>query len=436
MKNALRQLVALQKKGDNVGIYAVCSANKYVLQAAMKQASYDNSVLLIEATSNQVDQFGGYTGMTPSRFVNFVHGIADSLGFDTEKIILGGDHLGPNVWQGEVAAKAMTNARELMRSYVEAGFQKIHLDASMRCADDSGPGDAPLAPEVSVARAAELCKACEDAADPETPPFYVIGTEVPIPGGANEELESIQPTSVSDATATIELTRKAFGEMGLQDAWQRVIAVVVQPGVEFAESTIVEYDRDKANGLSEFIKRCDNLVYEAHSTDYQQDHCLKKMVEDGFAILKVGPWLTFAFREAVFALANIEAEIVGGAKNKDVSNVIDIIDKIMVANPKHWQRHYHGEDNAVRIARRYSYSDRVRYYWVHPEIEEALNLLLRNLTEAEIPLPLLSQFLPDQYEAVRCGLIENTPLELIHHKIMEVTTVYSRATSVRELTQN
>lgn len=67
-----------------------------------------------------------------------------------------------------------------------------------------------------------------------------------------------------------------------------------------------EYHREEAQTLSRFIEAQPGLVYEAHSTDYQSREALRALVEDHFAILKVGPALTFAFREAVFALAAIE----------------------------------------------------------------------------------------------------------------------------------
>ncbi|MFL1089387.1 class II D-tagatose-bisphosphate aldolase non-catalytic subunit, partial [Acinetobacter baumannii] len=92
--------------------------------------------VLIEATSNQVNQFGGYTGMQPADFRDFVYNIARTVGFPAERIILGGDHLGPNCWQDEPAAVAMEKSIDLIKAYVAAGFSKIHLDASMSCADD------------------------------------------------------------------------------------------------------------------------------------------------------------------------------------------------------------------------------------------------------------------------------------------------------------
>ncbi|HFE63615.1 MAG TPA: tagatose-bisphosphate aldolase, partial [Caldithrix sp.] len=237
-----------------VGIYSVCSANRFVLTAAMKQALADNSGVLIESTSNQVDQFGGYSGMNPAQFAAYVRSIAQEVDFPAEKILLGGDHLGPNVWQNRNAAEALTLAGEQVNEYVQAGFRKIHLDTSMRCADDP----TVLPPETIAKRAAQLCQVAEGISvlkNGHQPIYYVIGSEVPVPGGATETLSEIQPTTVERLEETIAETRNAFFERGLESAWERVIAVVVQPGVEFGDSSIIEYRREKAQTLSRAIER-------------------------------------------------------------------------------------------------------------------------------------------------------------------------------------
>ncbi len=158
--NTLQNLVQCHKAGEQNGIYSVCSAHPLVIEAALKQALSDDSLLLIEATSNQVDQFGGYTGMTPVDFRNFVLEMAELLQFPTEKLILGGDHLGPNRWQALDADEAMRHADDLIAAYVAAGFKKIHLDCSMSCLDDP----MPLSDEIVAERAARLANIAEKTA--------------------------------------------------------------------------------------------------------------------------------------------------------------------------------------------------------------------------------------------------------------------------------
>ena len=431
MSNRLLQVVTEQGQGKSGGIYSVCSANRYAIEAAMFQAKADKSEVLIEATSNQVDQFGGYTGMTPEQFATYVRDIASAVDFPFDRVLLGGDHLGPNTWQKEPAREAMAKARELIQAYISAGFTKIHLDASMRLGDDPGGEHTSPDPAVAADRAADLCSVAEEAyshgPSRSTPPLYVIGTDVPTPGGAQEALERLHITTVEEAELTIQLHQEAFAQRGLEAARERVIGVVVQPGVEFGDASVIGYQPAKARSLSQYIESHNGLVYEAHSTDYQTQNALRQMVKDHFAILKVGPWLTFAFREAIFALANMETEWLAGQRSVTLSRIREVLEEVMVAHLEHWRKHYQGDDAQRQYARRYSYFDRVRYYWPRREVAESLNRLLGNLAEYPVPLTLLSQAMPAQYHAVRAGQLHNTPEELVRHKIMEVTGTYAYA---------
>ena len=432
MKNArdiFLEIVADNRKVGAKGIYSVCSANAAVLEASFRQAREDESILLIESTSNQVDQEGGYTGMKPADFVGYVNSIATRVGFPKEMILLGGDHLGPNKWQVLPAGEAMNHAKVLVEEYVKAGFQKIHLDTSMFCADDPGDRKKPLSDEIVASRAAMLCRAAEDAwkdCCPDAPqPVYVIGTEVPPPGGAQEEEDTIIPTKPEDAVRTIEVTRQSFFDVGLTDAWDRVVAVVVQPGVEYGDDRVFKYNRALAGELSDKITEYDKLVYEAHSTDYQTEADLKSLVEDHFCILKVGPWLTFAYREALFALESMEIELMGG--DDGLSHLRDTMDMVMLQDPKHWKKYYSGTENQQLFKRKYSFSDRSRYYWPDELINTAKNRLIENLRKNKIPLSLLSQFMPYQFYEILDGRLANEPMELVLNYIRIITGIYSRA---------
>jgi D-tagatose-1,6-bisphosphate aldolase subunit GatZ/KbaZ len=426
----LSEIIAAQKRGSPLGIYSICSANPFVLEASVQQALQDGSPLLIESTCNQVNQEGGYTGMTPADFRGYVQELADrSSGLPRERLILGGDHLGPSPWQHEPVESAMAKARVLVRDCVLAGYTKLHLDASMKCADD--PADSPLERSISARRTAELCLAAEKAHkelhSDGAAPCYVIGTEVPLPGGAQEGENAPAVTKVEDVQETIELTRKAFKQAGLGAAWERVLAVVVQPGVEFGDDSLFVYDRQAAARLSRSIEPFEKLVFEAHSTDYQSRDTLRMLVEDHFAILKVGPALTFAFREAVFALAMMETEWLSKRKEVELSNIQQALDKAMLDNPMHWKQYYTGSRAYLQFARKYSFSDRSRYYWPDAGVQKSLARLLDNLKRHPVPLALLSQFLPMQYERVRAGALPNVPRAHIHDKIRHVLTDYAHA---------
>ncbi len=403
-----------------VGVYSVCSAHPWVLAAAVLQAREDGTAVLIEATSNQVDQDGGYTGMRPTDFRDLVLGIAEEHGLPPERVVLGGDHLGPNVWRALGPEEAMRRAEILVAAYVEAGFTKIHLDCSMACAGEL----TPLSDGVVASRATRLARAAETAAGGHADRLgYVIGTEVPVPGGAHETIDTLAPTSPAAAHATIEAHRIAFVAAGLEEAWQRVLAVVVQPGVEFDHQRVVDYDPNAVRELRS-VAQDHTLVFEAHSTDYQLRSRLRELVEDHWAVLKVGPGLTFALREGMFALAAIEDDLVPPCQR---SGLVEVVEQVMLAEPRWWTEYYRGEADEQRVARRYSYSDRMRYYWPHPAIQSAQELLMANLRRTGIPLPLLSAHLPGQYERVRRGELVADPQALVVDRVRDVLRDYAAA---------
>jgi D-tagatose-1,6-bisphosphate aldolase subunit GatZ/KbaZ len=422
MSHMLADTINRHKAGESVGVYSVCSAHPTVVEAAIAQAAADGSYVLIEATSNQVDQFGGYTGLRPAEFRDLVLGLADRAGFPRDRVVLGGDHLGPNRWQRESASAAMAKAEVLIAAYVEAGYSKIHLDCSMSCADDP----AVLDDEVVAGRAARLMRVAEDAAQRAgiEGPMYVIGTEVPVPGGAHETLDKLTPTPADRARKTIAAHGSAFEEAGLQHVWPRVMALVVQPGVEFDHLHVIDYERSATVELRRVLDNEEHLVFEAHSTDYQRPAQLRELVEDHWAVLKVGPGLTFAMREALFALTFIENELIPRPSR---SNLVEVIERRMLANPDYWQGYYEGDPIAQRTARRYSYSDRLRYYWADDEVDAARRSLLSNLDRTGIPLPLISQFLPYQYDRIRAGELEPVAQSLVIDRIRDAMRPYSRA---------
>lgn len=437
MKNALTKIVAIQKSGKAVGIYSACSANSFVIEAVLKKGLEDNSCVLIESTANQCDQFGGYTGMKPIDFKNYVYEIADKLGFDKNKIFLGGDHLGPLTWTSLNEKEAMANSEVLIDAYVSAGFTKIHVDTSMKVADDDP--NVRLSDETIARRGVHLVKVAENAykklleTNPDAvEPVYIVGSEVPIPGGSQAAVdEGVQVTKVEDFAATMNTFKDTFEKEGISDVWDRVLGIVVQPGVEEKDSGCTEYDRSKAVELAKAIRTIPDLVFEGHSTDYQTKIKLREMVEDGVAILKVGPGLTFAAREGLYALSFIEDEACK-ANGKTPSNFREVLDAEMLKNDKHWKKHYHGTDAEIALKRKYSFSDRSRYYYTTDAVKAAIDTLLDNLKDG-CPLNLLSQFMPIQYTKVREGVLKNDPKELVLDRIGNTIDEYLYATHQKDL---
>ena len=434
--DALRKILYNRQKGMKFcGIPSFCTANELVIEACIRQAARFNDYVLIEATANQVNQYGGYTGMKPADFRDFVYEIADRNGFDRDRIILGGDHLGPLTWQNEPEASAMAKSVELVKLFVSAGFKKIHLDTSMRVADD--PRDEPLTDETIARRGAVLYKACEEAYQErlkthpgEERPAFIIGSEVPIPGGAQEAEDSIAVTKPEAVEKTLQAYRDQFEKQGIHDAFHNIIGIVVQPGVEFGDEEIFHYNRQNASALTAFMKTHPEIVLEGHSTDYQSPEGLREMVEDGIAILKVGPALTFSLREGLFALSMMETQLVPEEKQAHFPAVLE---EVMLCDPSNWQKHYHGNEEELKIKRAFSFSDRCRYYFAKPEITEAIEKLFANLREVKIPLSMLRQYMPLQYVKVRDGVLSLDPKDLAEDCVVHLVEDYNYATKLNYL---
>jgi D-tagatose-1,6-bisphosphate aldolase subunit GatZ/KbaZ len=361
---------------------SVCSANPEVLTAVMRAALESGAgPLLVESTAAQVNQFGGYTGLTPEAFAAELQRLAAAAGFPAERLILGADHLGPYVWRGEPCRVALARCEELARSCVRAGYRKLHLDTGFGCADDP-----PVVPtERAVERAVRLCRAAESAVPHGGPlPYYVLDAEVPAPGGSlGAEAPPVTPPDT--VAAVLDRMRTGFKAAGMDAVWARVVAVVVQPGVEFGDERVAVYRPERAAALAAYHAELPGIMtYEIHSTDYQPPEALKRMTADHFALLKVGPCLTYAFHRAVLALEALERDWRGREAGFRPCGVSAELERAMLADPAVWRSHYHGEPETLRRLRRESLRDRARYYWSVPAVHAALSRLHANLSG---PLP-------------------------------------------------
>ena len=416
MKHPLLGIPEAYRRGEKTGITSVCSAHHVVIEAALRLGRDMDRDVLIEATCNQVNQDGGYTGMTPAAFRNFVEGIAEKTGLAMDRIILGGDHLGPNPWKHLPPADAMAKAETMIAAYAAAGFTKLHLDTSMGCQGEP----VALADEVTAQRAARLATVAENNKNGSFDPVYVIGTEVPVPGGAFESLDHLQVTRPEAVMETYEVHRKAFEKAGQSDALSRVIALVVQPGVEFGHDDVIYFDATKAEALSQCLSRLPGAVFEAHSTDYQRMSGLRALVRHGFSILKVGPWLTFALREALYGLDAI-ADVLDGQAPQ--SRLMRAMEGAMEKAPENWKKYYSGSATEQWLMRHFSYSDRIRYYWPSPAASEAVAQLRSRLRGKMIPPTLLHQYLPSLDQSLASSDFD----ELLISSVQSVLKLYDEA---------
>lgn len=380
MVEQLRQIIADNNAGRRASIPSVCSAHPDVLRASLRLAQSLDRPLVVEATSNQVNQFGGYTGMTPADFVTFVHRIADDAQIDRDRLIFGGDHLGPQAWRAETPEVAMTKAHDLIAAYVAAGFRKIHLDCSEGCKGEASQ----LPDEVCASRSAALAETAVGQGGTEEF-LFVVGTEVPPPGGARQdEAGDIPATKPEAAQATLAAHMDAFGDLS-----GAIGGLVVQPGVEFSPMTVHHLPLDRDPGLRQAISDWPKVTLEAHSTDYQNPRAYRRLAELGFAFQKVGPALTFAFRQAVFALDAVRRYL--GGSGDLPATMLDV----MQADPKHWSSHYAKTGPDLHVQCLFGLADRMRYYWPHPAAQAALRSLFDDLDQP-LPEPMLWQVFAPQ----------------------------------------
>ena len=99
----------------------------------------------------------------------------------------------------------------------------------------------------------------------------------------------------------------------------------------------------------------------------------------------------------------------------------------MAADPGEWEGHYHGDDKQIQFSCKYSFSDRSRYYMGHELVVKSLDKMIYNLSATEIPLSIISQYMPEQYAKIREGSIKSDPASLIKDKIKNVLNYYDYA---------
>jgi D-tagatose-1,6-bisphosphate aldolase subunit GatZ/KbaZ len=135
--------------------------------------------------------------------------------------------------------------------------------------------------------------------------------------------------------------------------------------------------------------------------------------------------VTFAMREAICALAEIEKILIAPEKQ---SHALETIRAVMLEKPGYWKDYY--DSSQMELLLFDSYSDRIRYYWPDSKIEAALKILIANLTAHPPPDILLSRYLPSQYERLRAGELSRDPEILILDKIRDALRPYASANRI------
>lgn len=403
----IAHVIAANRAGRRAAIPSVCSAHADVLAASLGLARQLGRPLVIEATSNQVNQEGGYTGLAPTDFAGLVHRLADEAGLDRAAVVLGGDHLGPQAWRHLPPDEAMARAGVMVRAYAEAGYTKLHLDCAEGCAGEP----AQLTDAETVPRAAILARAAAEMVGADALTF-VVGTEVPPPGGARPGDHGIVPTTPAAARATLDAHVAAFAGL-------RIGGLVVQPGLEFGAMDVHALPMDRDPGLRTAVSHHEGVVLEAHSTDYQAPEVFPRLADLGFAFQKIGPALTFAWREAAYALDHL-AWVAGWGQGRLAATM----EGLMLADPSQWRRHLSEEAGDLRVQRHFAYADRIRYYWPRPEAQAALGDMRAALQGRTLADPLLRQGFSDAVLDRAEGLGGDRVTALLQASVQEALAPY------------
>ena len=317
-------------------------------------AKHNNHSILIETTSNQINQYGGYTNLRPKQFLKKINIIAKDLKYK-KKIIFGADHLGPLPWKDFEKNKAIKKGKKLFREVVKAGYKKIHIDTGMKLKNDKF---------LTKQKIFNRCKSIFDTMNSKSIKniFFVFGTEVPTAGGENKyDLKNTNINSIKNDIAYYKKLRKNF-------------SLVIEPGLGFTNQKIHKLKMTSCLQKKKISHKKD-FTYEAHSCDYQDLSSLKKLLKNNFKFLKVGPELTFNYMNAILKMERIEKLYL---KSK-LSKIKKIFSREMDINKTFWKNYYFGNKKKIEYLKFNSYLDRSRYYWNKKKVISSLKILEKNI---------------------------------------------------------
>ena len=380
MSDMLQNIIARNNSGEHIATPSVCSANPEVLSASLQLASNPNRPLVIEATSNLVNQVSGCTRMDARKFVAFIADLKSKHWIESSIVKLGDDHLRPQVWKLETAD--MEKVQDLVSDYVRSGIKKIKPDCSEGCADEPPLIDI----DTAAARAADLAVSSLDAASAPEEISFVIGTEVPPPSGVRlGDGGHIIPISSKSIFKTLMAHLAALAEKGIEDSWPQVSGLEVQPSIEFGPDEVFTMSKGTNSGFRDAISECPEICFEADSTDFQQPEIFAKLENTVLASPNVGPALTFALGRKLYVLDRIV--------QKQTALAVALtqgVEAAMREKTEYWQSHYSESD----ISKRYfSYADRIRYYKPLPAVKEPIDNLIFNFDKLKISKHVLEQSL-------------------------------------------
>jgi D-tagatose-1,6-bisphosphate aldolase subunit GatZ/KbaZ len=355
----------LKKTIDNKSLPSFCTANFLVLKTLLIFCKKNKLPALIESTSNQVNQFGGYSNNKPKDFIKKINGLIESLKINKKTIYFGGDHLGPLPWKNYKSSFALKNSIKLIDLYLKANYQKIHIDTSIQCKDDKLITDKKI-----FARTEYILKNLINKKKLKKI-FFVFGTEVPFAGGNDKKKFKI--TENNKIIADYQNFSKLLNSEKLSS---KDFALVIEPGMKFKNNSITK-PKFKSFEINKKFSKKNKFYFEAHSTDYQDLETLNKLVKNNFKILKVGPELTYNLVKSFLFMQKIEKIFL-----RKKSNFRKIIIKKMFVNNLYWKDFFKkGSKKQLEKNLLNSFYDRTRYYLSNNDVMNSIKILEININK-------------------------------------------------------
>ena len=218
-----------------------CTSNFEVIRSILLYAKLKNFPVLIECTSNQVNQQGGYTGLEPKEFRKRVKSLSKTINFKKNYLIFGADHLGPLPWKKFSKKKAFLNAKKLLNLTLKENFEKIHLDTTIRCAKEKS-----LSLDDVRLRFKELFKVIPKKNLKNL--YLVAGSEVPLAGGGDIK-ESI--STLNDIKKDYSIYDKIINK----SKYVKEFALVIEPGMSFGNFGVIKPSFNKLKKLLKYSKK-------------------------------------------------------------------------------------------------------------------------------------------------------------------------------------
>ena len=357
--------MSLEKIFANKALPSFCTSNLLVLERLLIFCKKNKLPALIETTSNQVNQDGGYSKNQPKSFVKKINKLAKRLKVSKKSIYYGADHLGPLPWKKNKTKLALRKSIKLFNLCVKAKYNKIHIDASIRCNEDK-----LLTKKDIFNRTEYILKNLQNKKNFKKI-FFVFGTEVPLAGGNDKN--KTNTTEIDEIIQDYNNFSKLHKSAKIQ---VKNFALVIEPGMNFKHKSVVKPNLQNFHIKKKFSKK-NNFCFEAHSTDYQKFKTLKNLVKNNFKILKVGPELTYNLIKSLLFMQDIEKKKSG--KNSDFKNIVL---KKMFANNIYFKDYFKiiGKKKLKKNIFN-SYYDRARYYLYSNDVKNSIKTLKININK-------------------------------------------------------